>query len=390
MDTIKEFAKKLVESEKQESLNRAFKAVSETFALRAKIKEIHSTGATNREIASQLGVHHGTVARHLEKLGLESNFANEPIDIVSNDEARCKKCQQIRPLNEFQYGRKGQKYEYRFSFCNGCRKKQVYLNLNSDVNKFLSDRYHKLVLRAKKKNIPCLITKEEFIAQYHAQKGLCFYTDAKLVCEVGTKLHRDSLSVDKLIPEKGYCAGNVVFTTHRINTCKCDLSIDELRQWMPDWFYRIKLKELADQIRRSTPVNLVLSFDDAEIDDYTKWKKGGFTPSTNPPSILIPTHEYLSFGDTYRRLGTVKAETTLYVLAHEFGHYQSWASGNWTESMVQLEEEKIAWAHALTTLASLLGKDFDIESFFLRRNADIRTYEQPDLNSLIPIITTNT
>jgi hypothetical protein len=42
------------------------------------------------------------------------------------------------------------------------------------------------------------------------------------------------------IPQKGYCKGNVVFTTHRINTCKCDLSLDEIKEWMSPWYQKIK------------------------------------------------------------------------------------------------------------------------------------------------------
>lgn len=205
-----------------------------------KLKELHAEGKSNREIAKLLNVHHGTISYNLKKLNLQCNTANQPIDIVSETDARCKKCKEIKSLNEFQFGRKGQKYEYKFSYCNNCRKKQVYLNLNSDINKFLSDRFSRLKRRAKSNSISCTITKEQFIQQYNAQRGLCFYTDTKMICEVGTNLHRNSLSIDKIIPEKGYCVGNVIFTTHRINTCKCDLSLEEIKKWMPNWYERIE------------------------------------------------------------------------------------------------------------------------------------------------------
>lgn len=204
------------------------------------ILELNAQGILNREIARTLNIHHRTVAEHLQRNGKEQNFANQPIDMVSDSEARCRKCDEIKPIGEFQWGRKGQKYEYKFSYCNECRKKQNYLSLNSDVNKFLADRFNRMKRRAKKENIPCSITKEDFMAQYHEQKGLCFYTDATLICEVGSELHRDSLSIDKIIPETGYSRGNLVFTTHRINTCKCDLSLEEMWKWMPEWYSRIE------------------------------------------------------------------------------------------------------------------------------------------------------
>lgn len=205
-----------------------------------KLKLLHSQGLANREIARELEVHHGSVAFNLKKLGLSCNTANQPIDMVSATEARCKICKEIKSINEFQWGRKGQKYEYKFSYCNICRKKQVYLNLNSDINKFLADRFNRMKRRAQKNNIPFSVSKEEFINQFNIQNGLCFYTDTKMVCEVGSDLHRDSMSVDKIIPDKGYVIGNIVFATNRINTCKNDLSLEEMQKWMPEWYKRIE------------------------------------------------------------------------------------------------------------------------------------------------------
>jgi hypothetical protein len=203
------------------------------------LKKLHSQGKSNREIAKELKVHHRTIAYYLLKNNMQCNTANQPIDMVSDVEARCKKCSKIKSINEFQFGRKGQKYEYKFSYCNECRKKQLYLNLNNDVEKFLGDRFNRLKQRAKKQGILFTISKKEFITQYHNQNGLCFYTDVELICKVGSLLHRNSLSADKLIPEKGYCVGNVVFTTHRINTCKCDLPLNEIQKWMPLWYNKI-------------------------------------------------------------------------------------------------------------------------------------------------------
>lgn len=200
---------------------------------------LHATGIKNREIARQLNVHHNTVSYWLNKNSLRANYFGQSIDIIDDEFARCRKCFLIKSLKEFQFGRKGKKYEYRFSYCNECRKKQVYLNLNGNIEKFLIDRFNRLKQRAKKLNIQCAISQNEFVKQYHNQNDLCFFTNIKLICEVGSRLHRDSLSIDKLIPENGYCTGNVVFTTHRINTCKCDLSLEEIKQWMPTWYKKI-------------------------------------------------------------------------------------------------------------------------------------------------------
>lgn len=204
------------------------------------LKILHAQNKSNREIAVELGVHHRTVAYYLLKNNMPCNTANQSIEMVSDTEARCKKCGETKSINEFQFGRKGQKYEYKFSYCNKCRKKQIYLNLNNDVDKFLADRFNRLKRRAIKNNIICIISKKEFIEQYHKQNGLCFYTDIKMICEVGSELHRYSLSIDKIIPERGYINGNFVFTINKINTCKNDLSLEEIKKWMPNWFERIE------------------------------------------------------------------------------------------------------------------------------------------------------
>jgi transposase-like protein len=206
----------------------------------ASILEMNASGILNREIARTLGIHHKTVAFHLEKNGKEQNWANQPIDIVSDNKAKCRKCKDIKPLIEFQFGRKGQKYEYRFSYCNKGRKQQTYLNINSHIDRFLNDKYHRLVQRCKKFGMICTLTKEDFIKQYHNQKGLCFYTDETMVCEVGSGKSRNSASVDKIIPDKGYAVGNFVFAINKVNTCKNDLSLDEIQKWMPEWYRRIQ------------------------------------------------------------------------------------------------------------------------------------------------------
>jgi hypothetical protein len=206
------------------------------------IKILHNVGYSNREISRGLDLHHKTVAELLKSEGLDLHYNSSiPIKIVSKTTAQCSRCDDIRPLKEFQKGRKGTNDEYRISYCNACRRAQINKNVNSlvDIRMFLYDRHNRLKRRCKENNITCTITRGELVGIYQKQKGLCFYTDALLICEAGAKLHRDSMSIDKIIPEKGYTADNTVLTTHRINTCKNDLSIDEIKKWMPEWYNRI-------------------------------------------------------------------------------------------------------------------------------------------------------
>lgn len=204
------------------------------------ILDMNSKGILNREIARMLSIHHKTVAEYLNQNNREQNFANQPIDMVSDNEAKCRKCEEIKSIDEFQFGRKGQDYEYKFSFCNECRRKQVRLNLNSDIERFLNYHYNRTKLRAKKNNILFDLTKGQYLEQYNNQNGLCFFTDEKMICELGSGVHKNSLSIDKIIPDKGYVLGNFVFASNKINTCKNDLTLDEIKLWMPLWYERIE------------------------------------------------------------------------------------------------------------------------------------------------------
>jgi len=205
------------------------------------ILKLHKNGLTNRSIAKEVGCHHTTVGAYLKKNKLKSNGnCRVKLDRVSLNSIRCSKCKIIKNDKQFLFNRKGQKYEYKFTYCLACRRKQLEDNLNSDVNKYLSDRYNRLKLRSKKLNIPFNLTKKYFINLYSEQSGLCFYTDTKLICRVGQGKHRHSLSIDKIISHKGYVKGNVVFCTHQANTAKTDFTLEEMQKWMKPWYDRIQ------------------------------------------------------------------------------------------------------------------------------------------------------
>jgi hypothetical protein len=204
------------------------------------IKHGNRYGFSNRTIARQIGCHHNTVSYWLKKLGLKSSWASQKIQYVGKDKAKCSKCREIKSLKEFQHGRKGQQYEYKFSYCIACRKKQSYLNLNKNKESFLKDKFNRLKLRAGKKRIKFNLTFKYFYETFSNQKGLCFYTDVPLICKVGSGKHRNSCSVDRVIFDKGYVKGNIVFCANRINTAKSDFTLEELKIWMPKWYKRIQ------------------------------------------------------------------------------------------------------------------------------------------------------
>jgi predicted GNAT family acetyltransferase len=200
---------------------------------------------SNREIAKSFNVHHTTVGNWLKGLGLKSKTYNQKIDKVNEEEAKCSKCGDIKPIGEFQHGRVNSDRVYRFSYCNECRRKQVRLNLNSDINKFLKDKYNRWKLGASNKNIDFDLEFSDITDMYENQKGLCFYTDIEMDWGVGKGKSPNAISLDKVIPENGYVKGNVVLCSNRFNTIKHNLNLEELKKYIPLFYKRLnKCKQL--------------------------------------------------------------------------------------------------------------------------------------------------
>ena len=101
------------------------------------------------------------------------------------------------------------------------------------------------MLRYKSKEKPFDLDWQYLLKLFNDAHGLCFYTDIQMNVNAGGR-DRSSVSVDKLIPDKGYVKGNVVLCTRRANLIKNDLTIEELKRWMPDWHSRIRRFYNAD------------------------------------------------------------------------------------------------------------------------------------------------
>lgn len=205
------------------------------------IEKLYNEGLSDRSIAREMGIHHGTVGYWRKKHGKKSNADNSfEIEIVGDDKAKCSKCKAIQPLDEFQYGRKGKQYEYRYSYCKSCRKKQQYLNLNNDITKFLKSRLNRIKKRCAENNIDYNLSLDWAVKKYKEQGGNCFYTNCQLNWGVGKGLNPDSLSFDRINPDLGYTEQNVIICSHRANTIKSNMTVDEFKEWMPLWFKKIE------------------------------------------------------------------------------------------------------------------------------------------------------
>ena len=146
--------------------------------------------------------------------------------------ARCKKCcyldnkktwagladdERKRRINRAQEWKDGQIRNGNF---------KVYLTA-----KFASYKHH-----AKKKNLPFNLSTKYLIDLFEKQRRLCYYTGKPLVMRSNRGLGEQCInlpdshyqaSLDRLIPERGYVEGNVVWCGWLVNTCKNLLTENE-------------------------------------------------------------------------------------------------------------------------------------------------------------------
>ena len=209
------------------------------------IKRLHTEGKTNRAIAKIVDMSHSGVGYRLKKLKLVSNGKIRQTLEIIGDQGICNKCKEPKPLTEFKTQRCNAKNPYRLTYCQTCRNKQQYAAINSDTKKYLNDRYGKLKRRCKTNGTIFTLTKNKLFELWNEQNGNCFYTGVALRCKVGEGYDRNAFSIDKIVPEKGYTNTNVVLCTAKVNTCKSDLTLEELKLWMPEWYRRIQEKFAA-------------------------------------------------------------------------------------------------------------------------------------------------
>lgn len=126
----------------------------------------------------------------------------------------CYKCKQPKPISEF-YKRTNEKY---YRGCKKCEKEQfnTFRKNNPHISHLTNAKQ-----RAKKFNLPFDLDKD------------WFYASIPEVCPVfGTifETGKHGISIDRIIPEKGYVKSNCRIISHRANTIKNDASLAELKQ----------------------------------------------------------------------------------------------------------------------------------------------------------------
>ena len=200
------------------------------------IIELHGCGLNNSQIAQNVGVEKTTVGNYLKKLNLKRN-STKSLNWI-NSKARCHTCNLEKSERDFYYTKATSKSVGYFSTkCRSCTQTQRDVNINNSPLKFFKIKIKRLKQR---KATDIKLTEYDLLKQYTAQKGLCFYTSSELVWGTGLGTNDNTLSIDKVVPGRGYVKGNFVLCTGISNRCKNDADLDFIKLWMPLWYEKIQ------------------------------------------------------------------------------------------------------------------------------------------------------
>lgn len=204
------------------------------------VLRFHADGLSNRQISRSTRIAHKSIGAFLKHNNLLPNGTTpKRANFVDPETIICSKCNTAKYVNEFMIMRRNRPCQYRLSYCNDCRKKQSNANMNANPNKVLRDIYLRLVQRCKKSKLKMEITWEYFLEIYNKQSGICYFSGNEMRLARGQGNNWKCCTVDKVIPEKGYVEGNIIFLTKKYNTVKNNLTLEEIKTHMPNFYARL-------------------------------------------------------------------------------------------------------------------------------------------------------
>lgn len=147
----------------------------------------------------------------------------------------CQTCKKLLYTNDFESYKVGK-------ICRKCRNNRRAELRMSSLDRYIRSTLSRKRAFCKKNGIEFNLTYEGLLSRWEGQSGKCFYTDTQLeIVRFRTKEQKPfSPSLDRVKPQEGYTNGNVVWCINKANIVKSNLTLDEIREWIPEWYGRIK------------------------------------------------------------------------------------------------------------------------------------------------------
>lgn len=152
---------------------------------------------------------------------------------IKNGKKQCTKCKIWKKLNEFSD-------ETRFlsgksSSCIDCERirgweKKKRLG-SKNIESYISMNMYSFKRNAKNSNVRFNLEKDYLINLFRAQKGKCSISKVKLTHLIGKGIQINNVSLDRIIPKKGYVKGNVRWVCFIINTMRQDMDDNTFKKF---------------------------------------------------------------------------------------------------------------------------------------------------------------
>lgn len=147
----------------------------------------------------------------------------------------CHICGEYKEPSEFTYAG-ADKYTLRQNKecrCNSCKleqRKAAIATYDNDVKleKVLQARWLAAKSRAIDKSIPFTITKEDLLTVWKAQNSKCAISGLDMTYELGEGRIYTNVSIDQIMPSKGYTIDNIQLVCMAVNQLKSDLDMDTI------------------------------------------------------------------------------------------------------------------------------------------------------------------
>lgn len=196
-------------------------------------------------------------------------------EYISPTNKTCTHCLNVKSITQFYYKSyksktTGEKYKRYRSECIECSKQHSSSYIQENYELVYSKKKNNRVINKhevtfhikdrisawrKASIVKSDLTVDYLVDLYNKQDGYCYYSGEKMVIGwVNGKINQQTMSLDKLDPNKGYVQGNVVWCSYLTNTMKQNLNESE--------FY-ILLSKILDRCGKVAKPTIV-SFDHEE------------------------------------------------------------------------------------------------------------------------------
>lgn len=191
-----------------------------------KLIKLIGIGKNQTEIAEILGRPVGGVMVKCKSMGLKTKWARyleEQKKRKKRGIKLCPRCKREKPRTK-EFFRRGHGY------CRDCEKETNLEYAYKSIETILQARLRAAKGRAIKKKLPFSIELNHLLSLWEKQQGKCFYTGLDMTYKHDNEKSL-SVSLDRIIPSKGYMPDNITLCCWRVNMIKGELTIKEFYKW---------------------------------------------------------------------------------------------------------------------------------------------------------------